>query len=383
MIFKRGEIMEDIFKKPVYLAGGYYSFNKVVSKNLLDEPLDINFYIKSAEEIKNVETFGDILYLVKTEPELFSDELTLKINSNSEEAVNFARKVAKSYKCEIQIADFLGSGVSTLLFLDKEYVYFKNEFIKKSSGINEENLNSVIEFSKIYKNFDKFYFQMKTLSEISKDKIKIEKNNCEIFTYGERKLLAMEEFDTRTVVVKSNIYNDEKKDKAVSYEVFFTPKYFKLLKNGKIAKIYFFEDPYYFFKNNYSYKFDKNKTELKFYNFKEKTLISILKIKDSWLAEEVKEKDGLIKSIRSFTIFGKESLQTLQNISQIEILEIIEEIIKKIDLFPEIDLKKEILDIFIYFQNEILKKEEELKNTREKYIEKRDLFLKKMFGEEK
>ena len=375
--------MEDIFKKPVYLAGGYYSFNKVVSKNLLDEPLDINFYIKSAEEIKNVETFGDILYLVKTEPELFSDELTLKINSNSEEAVNFARKVAKSYKCEIQIADFLGSGVSTLLFLDKEYVYFKNEFIKKSSGINEENLNSVIEFSKIYKNFDKFYFQMKTLSEISKDKIKIEKNNCEIFTYGERKLLAMEEFDTRTVVVKSNIYNDEKKDKAVSYEVFFTPKYFKLLKNGKIAKIYFFEDPYYFFKNNYSYKFDKNKTELKFYNFKEKTLISILKIKDSWLAEEVKEKDGLIKSIRSFTIFGKESLQTLQNISQIEILEIIEEIIKKIDLFPEIDLKKEILDIFIYFQNEILKKEEELKNTREKYIEKRDLFLKKMFGEEK
>lgn len=375
--------MKDIFKKPVYLAGGYYSFNKVVSKNLLDEPLDINFYIKSVEEIKNVETFGDILYLVKTEPELFSDELTLKINSNSEEAVNFARKVAKSYKCEIQIADFLGSGVSTLLFLDKEYVYFKNEFIKKSSGINEENLNSVIEFSKIYKNFDKFYFQMKTLSEISKDKIKIEKNNCEIFTYGERKLLAMEEFDTRTVVVKSNIYNDEKKDKAVSYEVFFTPKYFKLLKNGKIAKIYFFEDPYYFFKNNYSYKFDKNKTELKFYNFKEKTLISILKIKDSWLAEEVKEKDGLIKSIRSFTIFGKESLQTLQNISQIEILEIIEEIIKKIDLFPEIDLKKEILDIFIYFQNEILKKEEELKNTREKYIEKRDLFLKKMFGEEK
>ena len=378
--------MEDIFKKPVYLAGGKYSFNKIVARNLLNEPIDINFYIESKEEIKKIkkiETFGDILYLAKTEPELFSDELTLKINSNSEEAVNFARKVAKSYKCEIQIADFLGSGVSTLLFLDKEYVYFKNEFIKKSSGINEENLNSVIEFSKIYKNFDKFYFQMKTLSEISKDKIKIEKNNCEIFTYGERKLLAMEEFDTRTVVVKSNIYNDEKKDKAVSYEVFFTPKYFKLLKNGKIAKIYFFEDPYYFFKNNYSYKFDKNKTELKFYNFKEKTLISILKIKDSWLAEEVKEKDGLIKSIRSFTIFGKESLQTLQNISQIEILEIIEEIIKKIDLFPEIDLKKEILDIFIYFQNEILKKEEELKNTREKYIEKRDLFLKKMFGEEK
>ena len=51
-------------------------------------------------------------------------------------------------------------------------------------------------------------------------------------------------------------------------------------------------------------------------------------------------------------------------------------------MFSEIDLKKEILDIFSYFQNEILKKEEELKNNREKYIEKRDLFLKKMFEEE-
>ena len=192
----------------------------------------------------------------------------------------------------------------------------------------------------------------------------------------------MQELDSRTVVVKSNIYNDEKTDETVSYEAVFTPKYFKLLKNGKITKIYFFEDPCYFFENNYSYEFDKNKTELKFYNFKEKTLISILKIKDSWLAKKVKEKDGLIKSIRTFTIFGKENLNTLQNISQIEILEIIEEIIKKIDLFPEIDLKKEILDIFSYFKNEILEKEEELKNTKEKYVEKRDLFLKKLFEEE-
>lgn len=51
-------------------------------------------------------------------------------------------------------------------------------------------------------------------------------------------------------------------------------------------------------------------------------------------------------------------------------------------MFPEIDLKKEILDIFTYFQNEILKKEEKLKNTREKYIEKRDFFLKKIFEED-
>ena len=84
----------------------------------------------------------------------------------------------------------------------------------------------------------------------------------------------------------------------------------------------------------------------------------------------------------SFIITGKENLKTSQEVNQIKILEIIEEIIKKIDLFPEIDLKKEILDIFSYFQNEILKKEEELKNTREKYIEKRDLFLKKVFEEE-
>ena len=372
--------MKDIFKKPVYLAGGYYSFNKVVSKNLLDEPLDINFYIKSEEEIKNVETFGDILYLAKTEPKLFSDELTLKINSNSEEAVNFARKVAKNYKCEIQIADFLGSGVSTLLFLDKEYVYFKNEFIGKLIGINEDVLNFAVEFNKIYKNFDKFYFQMKTLSEILKDKAKIEKSNCEVLTYGEKKLLAMQELDSRVVVVKSNTCKDEKTNKAVSYEAVFTPKYFKLLKNGKITKIYFFETSDYFFENNFSCNFDKNKIELKFYNFKENSTISILKIKDSLLVEEIEGENNFIKS---FTIFGKESLSTLQNLNQIEILEIIEKIIKKINKFPEIDFKKEDLDIFIYFQNEILKKEEELKNTREKYIEKRNLFLKKLFEEEK
>lgn len=375
--------MEDILRKPVYLVNGKYSFNKTVLRNLLNETADINFYIESENEIKNVETFGDILYLAKTEPKLFSGNLTLEINSHSEEALNFARKVAKNYKCEIKIAEFAGLEVSTLLVLDKEYVYFKNEFIKKSSGINDENLTFVIELDKIYKEFDKFYFQMKTLSEILKDKTKIEKSNCEILTYGEKKLLAMQELDSRTVVVKSNIYNDEKTDETVSYEAVFTPKYFKLLENGKITKIYFFEDPYYFFENNYSYEFNKNKAELKFYNFKEKTLISILKIKDSWLAEEVKEKDGLIKFIRSFTIFGKESLSTLQNLNQIEILEIIEKIIKKINMFPEIDFKKEVLDIFIYFQNEILKKEEKLKNTREKYIEKRDLFLKKLFEEEK
>ena len=98
------------------------------------------------------------------------------------------------------------------------------------------------------------------------------------------------------------------------------------------------------------------------------------------LVEEIKGENNFIKS---FTIFGKENLSTLQDISQIEILEIIEKIIKKINMFPEIDLKKEILDIFVYFQNEILKKEEELKNTREKYIEKRDFFLKKMFEEDK
>ena len=372
--------MEDILKKTVYLAGGKYSFNKVISKNLLREPIDINFYIESKEEIKNVETFGDILYLSKTEPELFSGNLTLKINPYSEEAVNFARKIAKIYKCEIQIADFFGSDMSTLLFLNKEYVYFKNEFIKKSSSINEENLNFVIGFSKIYKNFDDFYFQMKTLSEILKDKTKIEKNNCEVLTYGEKKLLAMQELDSRTVVVKSNIYNDEKTDETVSHEAVFTPKYFKLLKNGKIIKVYFFETSDYFFENNFSYNFDKNKIELKFYNFKKNSTISILKIKDSLLVEEVKGKNNFIKS---FTIFGKESLKTLQDINQIEILEIIENIIKEINMFPEIDLKKEILDIFIYFQNEILKKEEELKNTREKYIEKRDLFLKKIFEEEK
>lgn len=371
--------MEEILKKPVYLAGGKYSFNKSVSKNLLNEPIDINFYIESKKEIKNVETFGDILYLVKTEPELFSGKLTLRINSRSEEAVNFARKIAKNYKCEIQIAEFEGFDVSTLLLLDKEYVYFKNEFIIKSNSINDERLSFVIGFNKIHKDFDKFYFQMKTLSEILKDKIKIEKNNCEVFTYGERKLLAMEGLDTRAVVVKLTIFEDEKTDKAVSYEAVFTPKYFKLLKNGKITKIYFFETSDYFFENNFSYNFDKNKTELKFYNFKENSTISILKIKDSLLVEKVEGKNNFLKS---FTIFGKESLSTLQNINQIEILEIIENIIKKINMFPEIDLKKEFLDIFIYFQNEILKKEEELKNTREKYIEKRNLFLKKMFEEE-
>ena len=371
--------MKDILKKPVYLAGGKYSFNKTVTRNLLNETADINFYIESENEIKNVETFGDILYLAKTEPKLFSGNLTLEINSHSEEALNFARKVAKNYKCEIKIAEFAGLEVSTLLVLDKEYVYFKNEFIKKSSGINDENLTFVIELDKIYKEFDKFYFQMKTLSEILKDKTKIEKSNCEILTYGEKKLLAMQELDSRTVVVKSNIYNDEKTDETVSYEAVFTPKYFKLLKNGKITKIYFFETSDYFFENNFSCNFDKNKIELKFYNFKENSTISILKIKDSLLVEEI---EGENNFIRSFTIFGKENLNTLQNISQIEILEIIEEIIKKINMFPEIDLKKEILDIFIYFQNEILKKEEELKNTREKYIEKRDFFLKKMFEEE-
>ena len=380
MILKKGETMENILKKAVYLAGGKYSFNKTVTRNLLAEPIDINFYIKSKEEIKNVETFGDILYLVKTEPELFSDELTLRINSRSEEAVNFARKIAKNYKCEIQIAEFAGFDVSTLLFLDKEYVYFKNEFIVKSNDINEENLNFVTGFNKIYKSFDDFYFQMKTLSEILKDKIKAEKSNCEVVTYGEKKLLAMEELDTRAVVVKSIICKGEKTDKAVSYETVFTPKYFKLLKNRKITKIYFFETSDYFFKNNFSYNFDKNKTELKFYNFKENSTISILKIKDSLLVEEVKGKNNFIKS---FTIFGKESLKTLQDINQIEILEIIEKIIKKINMFPEIDLKKEFLDIFTYFKNEILKKEEELKNTREKFIEKRDFFLKKIFEEEK
>ena len=372
--------MENILKKPVYLAGGKYSFNKSVSKNLLNEPIDINFYIESKKEIKNVETFGDILYLVKTEPELFSGKLTLRINSYSGEAVNFARKIAKNYKCEIQIAEFAGLEVSTLLLLDKEYVYFKNEFIIKSNGINDERLSFVIGFNKIYKEFDDFYFQMKTLSEILKDKIKAEKSNCEVVTYGEKKLLAMEELDTRAVVVKSIIYKGEKTDKAVSYEAVLTPKYFKLLKNGKITKIYFFETSDYFFKNNFSYNFDKNKTELKFYNFKENSTISILKIKDSLLVEKVEGKNNFLKS---FTILGKENLITLQNINQIEILEIIENIIKKINMFPEIDLKKEFLDIFTYFKNEILKKEEELKNTREKYIEKRDLFLKKIFEEGK
>ena len=189
----------------------------------------------------------------------------------------------------------------------------------------------------------------------------------------------MEELDTRAVVVKSTICNGEKTGKAVNYEAVFAPKYFKLLKNEKITKIYFFETSDYFFENNFSYNFDKDKTELKFYNFKENSTISILKIKDSWLVEEVEGKNNFLKS---FIIFGKESLKTLQDINQIEILEIIEKIIKKINIFPEIDLKKEFLDIFIYFQNEILKKEEELKNTREKYVEKRDLFLKKMFEEE-
>ena len=372
--------MKDIFKKPVYLAGGKYSFNKIVARNLLNEPIDINFYIESKEEVKNVETFGDILYLVKTEPELFSGKLTLRINSRSEEAVNFARKIAKNYKCEIQIAEFAGLDISTLLLLDKEYVYFKNEFIIKSNGINDERLSFVIGFNKIYKEFDDFYFQMKTLSEILKDKAKIEKINCEVLTYGEKKFLAMQELDSRAVVIKSIISNGEKTDKAVSYEAVFTPKYFKLLKNGKIIKIYFFETSDYFFENNFSYNFDKNKIELKFYNFKENLTISILKIKDSLLVEKVEGKNNFLKS---FTIFGKESLSTLQNINQIEILEIIEKIIKKINMFPEIDLKKEILDIFSYFQDEILKKEEELKNTREKYIEKRDLFLKKLFEEEK
>ena len=368
--------MEDIFKKPVYLAGGKYSFNKMVSKNLLEGPIDINFYIESKEEIKKIETFGDILYLAKTEPELFSGCLTLRINSNSEEAVDFARKVAKSYKCEIKIADFWGSDVSTLLFLDKEYVYFKNEFIIKSNSINDEKLNFVIGFNKIHKDFDEFYFQMKTLSEILKDKIKIEKNNCEVFTYGERKLLAMEELDTRAVVVKSNICEDEKTDKAVSYEAVFTPKYFKLLKNGKITKIYFFETSDYFFENNHSYNLDENEVELVFYNFNKNEKISIFKTKNSWF---VKKFEDIFSN--SFIITGKENLKTSQEVNQIKILEIIEEIIKKINIFPEIDLKKEILDIFSYFQNEILKKEEELKNTREKYIEKRDLFLKKMFEE--
>ena len=143
--------MKDILKKPVYLAGGKYSFNKTVTRNLLNEPIDINFYIESKEEIKNIETFGDVLYLVKTEPELFSSELKLRINSRSEEAVSFARKVAKNYKCEIQIAEFAGLDVSTLLFLDKEYVYFKNEFIGKLIGINDDTLNFTVEFDKIYK----------------------------------------------------------------------------------------------------------------------------------------------------------------------------------------------------------------------------------------
>lgn len=370
--------MEDILRKPVYLVNGKYSFNKTVLRNLLNETADINFYIESKNEIKNVETFGDILYLAKTEPKLFSGNLTLEINSHSEEALNFARKVAKNYKCEIQIAEFAGLEVLTLLVLDKEYVYFKNEFIKKSSGINDENLTFVIEFNKIYKEFDKFYFQMKTLSEILKDKTKIKKSNCEVSICGEEIFMALQEaLDTRTVIIK--LKNTET-NKNENFEAVFTSKYFKLLKNGKITKIYFFESPYHFFENNYSYEFDKNKTELKFYNFKEKKLISILKIKDSLLVEEVKGENNFIKS---FTIFGKENLSTLQNLNQIEILEIIEKIIKKINVFPEIDFKKEIMDIFTYFQNEILKKEEELKNTREKYIEKRDLFLKKMFEEEK
>lgn len=372
--------MEDILKKSVYLAGGKYSFKKTVAGNLLDEPIDINFYIESKQEIKNVETFGDILYLAKTKPELFSGNLILKINSRSEEAVSFARKIAKNYKCEIKIAEFTGLDVSTLLLLGKEYVYFENEFIKKSSNIKYDGLNYRIKFNKIYKEFDKFYFQMKILSEILKEKMKIEKSNCEVSVYGEEIFSAMQEtLDTRAVFIK---LIDTETGKNENFEAVFTSKYFKILKNGKITKIYFFETSDYFFENNFSYNFDKNKTELKFYNFKENTLISILKIKDSWLVEEIKEKDGLIKSIRTFTIFGKENLNTLQNISQIEILEIIEEIIKKIDLFPQIDLKKEILDIFTYFQNEILKKEEELKNTREKYIEKRDFFLKKMFEED-
>ena len=369
--------MEEILKKPVYLVSGKYSFNKSVSKNLLNEPIDINFYIESKKEIKNVETFGDILYLAKTEPELFSGKLTLRINSRSEEAVNFARKIAKNYKCEIQIAEFAGLDVSTLLLLDKEYVYFKNEFINRSSGINEENLTFVTAFAKIYKEFDDFYFQMKTLTEILKDKMKIEKSNCEVSVYGEEIFSAMQEtLDTRAVAIK---LNNTETDKNENFEAVFTPKYFKLLKNGKITKIYFFETSDYFFENNFSYNFDKNKIELKFYNFKENSIISILKIKDSLLVEKVEGKNNFLKS---FTIFGKESLSTLQDINQIEILEIIENIIKKINMFPEIDLKKEILDIFSYFQNEILKKEEELKNTREKYIEKRDLFLKKMFEEE-
>ena len=376
--------MEDILRKPVYLVNGKYSFNKTVLRNLLNETADINFYIESKNEIKNVETFGDILYLAKTEPKLFLGNLTLEINSHSEEALNFARKVAKNYKCEIKIAEFAGIEVSTLLVLNKEYVYFKNEFIKKSSGINDENLTFVIEFNKIYKEFDKFYFQMKTLSEILKDKTKIEKSNCEVSVYGEEVFSAMQKtLDTRAVVIK---LNNTETDKNENFEAVFTPKYFKLLKNGKITKIYFFETSDYFFEtsdyffeNNFSYNFDKNKIELKFYNFKENSTISILKIKDSLLVEEIEGENNFIKS---FTIFGKESLSTLQNISQIEILEIIEEIIKKIDIFPESDLKKEILDIFGYFKNEILKKEEELKNTREKYIEKRDFFLKKMFEEE-
>ena len=372
--------MEDILKKSVYLAGGKYSFKKTVAGNLLDEPIDINFYIKSKEEIENVETFGDILYLTKTEPELFSGELILRINSRSENAVNFARKIAKNYNCEIQIAEFAGLDISTLLFLDKKNVYFKNEFIDKLFGTNDDGLNFEVEFNKIYKNFDKFYFQMKTLSKILKDRMKTEKNNCEVLTYGEKKLLAMQELDTRAVIVKSTICESEKTGKTVNYEAVFTPKYFKLLKNGKITKIYFFETSDYFFENNFSYNFDKDKTELKFYNFKENSTILILKIKDSWLVEEDEWENNFLKS---FAIFGKESLKTLQDINQIEILEIIEKIIKKINMFPEIDLKKEFLDIFIYFQNEILKKEEELKNSREKYIEKRDFFLKKMFEEEK
>lgn len=181
--------MKDILKKSVYLENGKYSFNKAVSRNLLNEPIDINFYIESKKEIKNVETFGDILYLAKTEPKLFSGNLTLKINLHSEEALNFAKKVAKNYKCKIKIAEFTGLDVSTLLFLGKEYVYFENEFIKKSSNINHDGLNYKIKFNKIHKEFDKFYFQMKILSEILKEKMKIEKSNCEVSVYGEKVFL--------------------------------------------------------------------------------------------------------------------------------------------------------------------------------------------------
>lgn len=119
-----------------------------------------------------------------------------------------------------------------------------------------------------------------------------------------------ETLDTRTVVIK---LIDTETGKNENFEAVFTSKYFKILKNGKITKIYFFETPYYFFENNYSYEFDKNKTELKFYNFKENTIISIFKIGDSWKVDEIKEKNGLIKSMKFFTVFGKESLSTNEN----------------------------------------------------------------------